>query len=99
MDVQADCPEEELERAAYTSVALDSLVSKHDLGSLAYYYQGTGNLEHEDVISSIVLGTSLLTARGIPVAGECAIKNVQAMKIIDTFRGWGLVHRILRRGL
>ena len=89
MDVQADCPEEELERAAYTSVALDSLVEKHDLGSLAYYHQGTGNRENEDVISSIILGTSLLTARGIPVAGECEIKNVQAMKIIDTFGAGG----------
>jgi L-arabinose isomerase len=46
---------------------------------------GTGNPENEDAISSIILGTSLLTARGIPVAGEMEIKNVQAMKILDTF--------------
>jgi L-arabinose isomerase len=84
-DVQPDCPAEELERAAITSVALDELVKRHDLGSLAYYYSGSGNPANEDAVSSIILGTSLLTARGIPVAGECEVKNAQAMKIMDAF--------------
>jgi L-arabinose isomerase len=84
-DVQAGCSQAELERAARTSVALDRLVKEHDLGSLAYFYSGTGNAENEDAISSIILGNSLLTARGIPVAGEYEVKNAQAMKILDTF--------------
>lgn len=84
-EVQDDCSQAELERAARTSVALDRLVAIHDLGSMAYYYMGTGNAENEDAISSIILGNSLLTARGIPVAGEMEIKNVQAMKILDSF--------------
>ena len=84
-DVQQDCPSTELERAARTSVALDRLVEIHKLGSLAYYYKGTQNSENEDAISSIILGCSLLTARGIPVAGECEVKNAQAMKIMDCF--------------
>jgi L-arabinose isomerase len=84
-DVQPDCPPAELDRAARTSVALDRLVAEHDLGSLAYYYMGTGNAENEDAISSIILGNSLLTARGIPVAGEYEVKNAQAMKILDSF--------------
>ncbi|MCX6903150.1 MAG: arabinose isomerase [Verrucomicrobia bacterium] len=84
-DVQADCSRAELARAARTSVALDRLVKEHDLGSMAYYYMGTGNAENEDAISSIILGNSLLTARGVPVAGEMEIKNAQAMKILDTF--------------
>jgi L-arabinose isomerase len=88
-DVQADCPPAELDRAARTSVALDRLVEIHKLGSLAYYYQGTGNTENEDAISSIILGTSLLTARGVPVAGEYEIKNAQAMKIMDCFGAGG----------
>ncbi len=84
-DVQPDCSQAELERAARTSVALDRLAKEHDLGSLAYYYMGTGSVENEDAISSIILGNSLLTARGIPVAGEYEVKNVQAMKILDSF--------------
>jgi L-arabinose isomerase len=83
-DVQADCAVSELARAARTSVALDRLVAAHDIGSLAYYYKGVGVPEHEDAISSIILGNSLLTSRGIPVAGEYEVKNVQAMKILDT---------------
>lgn len=82
-DVQLDCTESELARAARTSVALDRLVANHQLGSLAYYYKGSGVDENEDVMSSVILGTSLLSARGIPVAGELEIKNVQAMKILD----------------
>ena len=84
-DVQSDCSADELSRAARTSVALDRLVQEHDLGSLAYYYMGTGNADNEDAISSIILGNSLLTARGVPVAGEYEVKNAQAMKIMDTF--------------
>ncbi|GAC1665106.1 MAG: L-arabinose isomerase [Candidatus Acidiferrum sp.] len=84
-DVQSDCAVSELERAAQTSVALDRMVERHRLGSLAYYYQGTGNEENENSMSSIILGTSLLTARGVPVAGEYEIKNAQAMKIMDSF--------------
>ena len=88
-DVQPDCDTKELDRAARTSVALDRLVEIHELGSLAYYYQGTGNVENEDAISSIILGTSLLTGRGVPVAGEFEIKNAQAMKIKDCFGAGG----------
>jgi len=84
-EVQPDCSAAELGRAARTAVALKRLVEIHDLGSLAYYYMGTGNEGNEEAISSIILGNSLLTARGIPVAGEMEIKNVQAMKILDSF--------------
>jgi len=88
-DVQPDCLLEELEKAAITSVALDRLVAKHKLGSMAYYYKGTGKIENEEAISSIILGNSLLTANGIPVAGEYEIKNAQAMKIMDSFGAGG----------
>ena len=88
-DIQADCPAEELQKAAVTSVALDLLVKQYQLGSMAYYYKGTGNIENEEAIASIILGNSLLTSNGIPVAGEYEIKNVQAMKIMDSFGAGG----------
>ncbi len=88
-DVQPDCPSAELERAARTSIALDELVTRHALGSMAYYYQGVGNPANEDTVTSIILGTSLLTSRGIPVAGEYEVKNAQAMKIMDAFGAGG----------
>ena len=84
-EVQNDCSLAELQRAARTSVALDKLAEIHDLGSMAYYHKGTGNPANEDTMSSIILGNSLLTANGIPVAGEYEIKNAQAMKIMDVF--------------
>lgn len=88
-DVQSDCSPEELRRSARTSVALDLLVDRHKLGSMAYYHKGTGNGVNEDTMSSVILGNSLLTARGIPVAGEYEVKNAQAMKIMDSFGAGG----------
>jgi L-arabinose isomerase len=88
-DVQQDCSQKELELAARTSVALDHLVDEYQLGSLAYYYRGVGIPENEDAVSSIIVGNSLLTGRGIPVAGELEVKNVQAMKILDCLGAGG----------
>lgn len=88
-DVQPDCPPEELVRAARTSVALDRFVAANGLHSLAYFYKGTGVAANEDTISSIILGASLLTACGIPVAGEYEVKNALAMKMMDSFGAGG----------
>lgn len=88
-DVQADCDAKELERAARTSLALDEFVARHALTSMAYYYEGTGNTANLDTMSSIILGTSMLTARQIPVAGEYEVKNAIAMKIMDSFGAGG----------
>jgi L-arabinose isomerase len=88
-DVQEDCNDKDLHNAAVTSVALDKLVAQYKLGSMAYYYKGSGNEENENAIASAILGNSVLTANGIPVAGEYEIKNAQAMKIMDSFGAGG----------
>ena len=88
-EVQPDCSSEELSRAARTSVALDTFVAQHELDLMAYYYKGSGNAVNENTMSSIILGTSLLTARHIPVAGEYEVKNALAMKMMDSLGAGG----------
>lgn len=82
-DVSPECEQEEVERAAKTSVALDRLVDAHDLGCLAYYYEGESGNAYENIVTSVIAGNTLLTGKHVPVAGECEIKNAQAMKIMD----------------
>jgi len=88
-DIDQDCSLEELERAAATSVALDRLVTDRAIDMMAYYYMGFGISENENTMSSIILGTSLLTGSGVPVAGEYEVKNVLAMKILDELGAGG----------
>ncbi|WP_261193907.1 arabinose isomerase [Pseudoruegeria sp. SHC-113] len=88
-DIQPDCSPEELRRAARTAAALFALVERHGLGAMAYYYEATPGSAHEDIITSVILGCSMLTAEGVPIAGEYEVKNAQAMKIMDSFGAGG----------
>jgi len=87
--VSPECWEEDIRSSARCAVALDKLVEKYNLGSLAYYYEGEGDEEYEKIVTTLIPGMTLLTGQNIPAAGECEIKNVLAMKIMDSLHAGG----------
>jgi L-arabinose isomerase len=88
-EVLPECEPDEIRRAAVSSLALDKLVEKHQLGSMAYYYEGIDGNDYENIVTSVIAGNTLLTGNHVPVAGECEVKNAQAMKIMDEFGAGG----------
>jgi L-arabinose isomerase len=88
-DVSPECDPREIERAARTSIALDELIKNHDLDAMAYYYEGQDGNEYENIATSVIAGNTLLTGKNIPIAGECEVKNAQAMKIMAEFGAGG----------
>jgi L-arabinose isomerase len=81
--------EKDLEWSARVSVGLDRLAKDFGLDALAYYYRGTNGSAYERLGAGLILGNSLLTARGVPASGEGDLKNAVAMKVMDTLGAGG----------
>ncbi|MEU4227247.1 L-fucose/L-arabinose isomerase family protein [Nonomuraea sp. NPDC026600] len=80
---------EDFEWAARVSAGLDQLVADFELDSLAYYHRGLDGEIHERLGAGMILGSSLLTARGVPAAGEYELRTSLAMLIMDRLGGGG----------
>jgi len=79
---------EELEWAARVAVGLEKLVQDFDLDGLTYYYRGAGN-EAERVAAGVIIGSCLLTARGVVISGEGDLKTNIAQLILDRLGAGG----------
>ena len=78
-----------LDWSAQVAVGLHRLVEKFQLDGLTYYYRGLDGNEFEDLGASLIVGNSLLTAKGVPAAGEGDLKTCIAMMIMDRFGAGG----------
>ncbi|MFI6454558.1 arabinose isomerase [Streptosporangium amethystogenes] len=81
--------DEDFAWAARVSVGLDRLVEDFALDSLAYYHRGLDGEIHERLGAGMILGSSLLTARGIPTAGEYELRTSLAMLVMDRLGAGG----------
>jgi L-arabinose isomerase len=74
---------EDLRIAAKVSVALEHFVTVNQLSGLAYYYDGPEDSDLRQVMSNLIVGNSLLTAKHIPMCGESDLKTLIALFIFD----------------
>ena len=88
-EVTPSVDREDFAWAARVSLGLDRLVEDFDLDSLAYYHRGLDGEMHERLGAGMILGASLLTARGIPAVGEYELRTSLAMLVVDRFGGGG----------
>jgi len=75
--------------SAQVAAGLDRLVSDFDLQGLTYYYRGLDGNPSEELGASVIVGNSLLTARGIPASGEGDLKTCVAMLMMDRLNAGG----------
>jgi L-arabinose isomerase len=88
-DLADSVVEDDLVWAARVSAGLDRLVADFDLDSLAYYHRGLDGEIHERLGAGMILGASLLTARGVPACGEFELRTSLAMLIADRLGAGG----------
>src|SRR5207245_1064373 len=81
--------DEDFAWGARVSVALDRLVEDFGLDTLAYYHRGLDGELHERLGAGMILGASLLTARGVPAAGEYELRTSVAQLVSQSVGGGG----------
>ena len=81
--------DDQLDWSARVAVALDRLAADYDLDGLTYYYRGLDGNEAERLGAGVIVGNSLLTARGIPTSGEGDLKTNLAQLILDRLGAGG----------
>ncbi|WP_072804771.1 L-fucose/L-arabinose isomerase family protein [Rhodococcoides yunnanense] len=81
--------ENDLAWGARVSVGLDAVVEDFGLDAMAYYHRGLGGELHERLGAGMILGASLLTARGVPLAGEYDVRTAVAMLVADRLGAGG----------
>lgn len=69
----------DVEWAAKVAVGLDKLIYNNNLSGFAYYYMGENNSIYERTASNLMVGNSLMTTKGISMAGEGDMKTCLAM--------------------
>ena len=90
LDPIADTITPELfEWSARVAVGLDRLVEDFELDALTYYYRGVGGNIAERVTAGLIVGNSLLTARGVAASGEGDLKTSVAMLLLDRLGAGG----------
>jgi L-arabinose isomerase len=78
-----------LEWSARVACGLDALVRDFDLNGLTYYYRGLNDNDFERLSASLIVGNSLLTARGVPCSGEGDLKTCLSMLVMDRLGAGG----------
>jgi L-arabinose isomerase len=81
--IAAEITPEIFEWSARVAVGLDRLVEDFELDGLTYYYRGVGDNIAERVAAGLIVGNSLLTARGVPASGEGDLKTNIGMLLLD----------------
>jgi L-arabinose isomerase len=77
------------EWSSRVAVGLDRLVEDFELDGLTYYYRGVDGNVAERVTAGLIVGNSLLTARGVPASGEGDLKTNLAMLLLDRLGAGG----------
>jgi L-arabinose isomerase len=81
--------EEDILWPAKVACGMDKLADDLKLTGLAYYYRGLDDNENERIHAAMIIGNSLLTSRGMPIAGELDLKNCVAMLIMNRLGAGG----------